>query len=117
LPKLKLVADLGLVLYSFLTGMEFNLNDLSKPFKKSWAISIAGLFVPFCLGISISKILYQEYADENLSYLCFMLFCGVIICFTAYPVLARLLTSRKLMNINVGPYVLAAAALNDGVAW
>jgi Kef-type K+ transport system membrane component KefB len=97
--------------------MEFDLDKLSKTFKKSWPISMAGLILPFCLGISISKILYQEYADETESYLHFMLFCGIIFCFTAFPVLARLLASRKLMNISLGLYVLASAALNDAVAW
>jgi Kef-type K+ transport system membrane component KefB len=36
---------------------------------------------------------------------------------TAFPVLARILTSRKLMSTSVGQATLAAAATDDAIAW
>jgi Kef-type K+ transport system membrane component KefB len=52
LGRLKLVADFGLVLYLFLVGMELDPHKVAKDFKKSSAISIAGIILPFGLGTS-----------------------------------------------------------------
>ncbi|KAJ3268473.1 K(+)/H(+) antiporter, partial [Terramyces sp. JEL0728] len=117
LPLLKLVADIGLILYLFMVGMELDLGKVAKEFKQSAAISLAGILLPFGAGIAVSKLVYDLYGDPSVPFSSFIVFCGVAVSITAFPVLARILTERKLLGTSVGNSTLAAAATDDAVAW
>ena len=46
-----------------------------------------------------------------------MLFMGVAMSITAFPVLARILTERNLHKTNVGAVTITCAAVDDVTAW
>ncbi|KAI8928929.1 Sodium/hydrogen exchanger family-domain-containing protein [Entophlyctis helioformis] len=118
LPRLKLVADFGLILFLFLVGLELDPRKIVKDLKTSASISIAGIVVPFAAGVGVSKVIYDHLADTaKVSFSSFVVFCGVAMSITAFPVLARILTERKLFKTRVGQATLAAAASDDAVAW
>lgn len=117
LPRLKLVADVGLILYLFLVGIELDPVKIMKDFKKSAAISVAGIVLPFGLGIGVSQLIYSNYIDSSVSFTSFAVFSGVAMSITAFPVLARILTERKLLTTSVGQATIAAAASDDAIAW
>ncbi|KAI8613606.1 Cation/H+ exchanger, partial [Chytriomyces sp. MP71] len=117
LPLLKLVADLGLLLYLFLVGLELDPVHLLKIFKKSVSISVAGIVLPFALGAGVANIIYASYADPSVSFTSFLLFTGVAMSITAFPVLARILTERNLLHTKVGQATISAAAVDDFIAW
>ncbi|KAJ3003439.1 UNVERIFIED_CONTAM: K(+)/H(+) antiporter, partial [Siphonaria sp. JEL0065] len=117
LPLLKIVAELGLIFYLFLVGLELDPIELLKVFKKSVSISVAGIVVPFSLGCAIATTIYNEYADPNVSFVSFLLFMGISMSITAFPVLARILTERKLLHTKVGQATISAAAVDDFIAW
>ncbi|KAK6092032.1 K(+)/H(+) antiporter [Batrachochytrium dendrobatidis] len=117
LPILNIVANFGLVLFLFLVGLELDPTKLISQFKKSAAISLAGIALPFAAGVGVSKILYDRYADPSVKFSSFFVFCGVAMSITAFPVLARILTERKLLRTDVGQATLAAAASDDAMAW
>ncbi|KAJ3068791.1 K(+)/H(+) antiporter [Podochytrium sp. JEL0797] len=114
---LKLVADLGLIFYLFLVGLELDPVSLMKTFKKSASISMAGIALPFVLGAGASKVIYNNFADPNVPFTSFMLFSGIAMSITAFPVLARILTERKMLHTPVGESAIAAAAVDDFMAW
>ncbi|KAJ3319157.1 K(+)/H(+) antiporter [Boothiomyces sp. JEL0866] len=117
LPLLKLVADIGLILYLFMVGTELDLVKVAKEFKQSAAISLAGIFLPFASGVGVAKLVYDLYGDSSVPFSSFVVFCGVAMSITAFPVLARILTERKLLGTSVGNKTLAAAATDDAMAW
>lgn len=118
LPFLNLVATLGLVLFLFLVGLEVDLRMVRRSWKVSSAISLIGMIIPFGLGAAVSKGIYDEFIDhEAVSYNHFLLFSGVAMSITAFPVLARILTETKLLSTKVGVIVLAAGVGNDVVGW
>ncbi|KAI9353765.1 Cation/H+ exchanger [Obelidium mucronatum] len=117
MPLLKLVAELGLIFYLFLVGLELDPVELLKVFKKSVSISVAGIALPFALGCSIATVIYNEYADPTVSFVSFLLFMGISMSITAFPVLARILTERKLLHTKVGQATISAAAVDDFIAW
>ncbi|KAJ3293082.1 K(+)/H(+) antiporter [Rhizoclosmatium sp. JEL0117] len=98
-------------------GLELDPTELFKTFKKSVSISVAGIVLPFALGAAISRITYENYADPSVSYTSFLLFIGVAMSITAFPVLARILTERKLLHTKVGQATISAAACDDFIAW
>lgn len=118
LPYLNLVSTLGLVLFLFLVGLEVDVRVIRRCAKESTAISLAGMVLPFGMGAAVSVGIYNSFIDSNnVSFGHFVLFTGVAMAITAFPVLARILTETKLLYTKVGVIVLAAGVGNDVVGW
>ncbi|CAG8652237.1 7329_t:CDS:2, partial [Paraglomus occultum] len=118
LPYLKLVADLGLVLYLFLVGVELDPRMVMKRARMSISISAAGIVIPFALSVAVSLGLYKiNDSTRGDSFTSFLLFIGVAMAITAFPVLARIITELKLLHTRVGSTALCAAVGDDITAW
>ncbi|CAI9090915.1 OLC1v1025803C1 [Oldenlandia corymbosa var. corymbosa] len=110
------LANIGLLLFLFLVGLELNFKSLAKTGKKALAIAIAGISLPFALGVGSSFILRATIA-KGVNPMSFLVFMGVALSITAFPVLARILAELKLLTTDVGKLALSAAAVNDVAAW
>ncbi|XP_071687020.1 cation/H(+) antiporter 18-like [Rutidosis leptorrhynchoides] len=116
LTVLDTLANLGLLFFLFLVGLELDLNSLRRTGKKALCIAMAGISLPFVLGTGVSFILIGT-IEENVSEGPFIVFMGVAMSITAFPVLARILAELKLLTTDVGKMAMSAAAVNDVVAW
>ncbi|KAJ1969507.1 K(+)/H(+) antiporter [Dispira parvispora] len=118
IPFVTLVANLGLVFFLFMVGLELDLGSLKKNIHRSLAISGAGMVIPFGLGVGVAYALYHLLGtNHDVSFTSFMLFIGVDMAITAFPVLARILTELKLLQTFVGTIALSSAAIDDVTAW
>ncbi|KAK6425750.1 hypothetical protein LTR95_016205 [Oleoguttula sp. CCFEE 5521] len=121
LPNLNLVANLGLVLFLFLVGLEVDLRYLVSNWRPAVSVGALGMALPFGLGCAIAYGLFNEFKDEPgtvpISFGTYMLFIGVAMAITAFPVLCRILTELKLLSTPVGIIVLSAGVSNDVVGW
>jgi Kef-type K+ transport system membrane component KefB len=117
LPVLKLLSQIGLVLFMFLVGLELDPKILRGRAYSSFAISHASIILPFALGAAAAWQLYPGYASSEVPQVAFILFFGTAMSVTAFPVLARILSERKLMNSQIGVIALACAAVDDVSAW
>src|ERR687890_2191708 len=68
------------------------------------------------LGIAAALPLYKLVGPDK-KFLAFALFMGVAMSITAFPVLARILTERRMLKRPVGALTLACAAIDDVTAW
>ena len=86
MPILTTVANLGLVLFLFLIGLEVNLNFLVKNWKVALSVGAAGMALPFGLGCAIAWGLYRDFRDEPgttpIRFPVYMLFIGVAMAIT-----------------------------------
>lgn len=110
------VANLGLIFFLFLVGLELDLQVIQKAGKQTLAIACAGITIPFTAGIGVSLVPHKTIASDA-HFLPFVVFMGVAVAITAFPVLARILAERKLLTTDVGQMAMSAAAVNDVVAW
>ncbi|KAL2845845.1 Sodium/hydrogen exchanger family-domain-containing protein [Aspergillus pseudodeflectus] len=121
IPNLNLFANVGLVLFLFLVGLETNLRFLVSNWRIAGSVSAAGMILPFGLGGAVSYGLYHEFRDEpgikHIEFGTYLLFIGIAMAITAFPVLCRILTELKLLSTNVGVIVLSAGVGNDVVGW
>ncbi|KAL2133754.1 hypothetical protein VTI74DRAFT_1736 [Chaetomium olivicolor] len=117
----RLAANIGLVLFLFLVGLEINLTYLLRNWRVALSVAALDMCIPFGLGIAVAYGLYKEFANEPgtapISFAVFALFIGVAIAITAFPVLCRILTALKLLNTTVGVIVLTSGIANDVVGW
>jgi len=113
----KAVAQIGVVLYMFLVGLELNAARLKKQAAAAVAVSHAGILAPFVLGSAVALLLFPTLAPAGTPFLSFALFMGVATAITAFPVLARILTDRKMERTELGVVALGCAAADDVTAW
>lgn len=138
LNYLSLVANIGLVLYLFLIGLELDVKLLRANAYRTGGIALAGnesnylyysfsdsysffkgMAVPLALGIGISRYMFNTLQSEvsESKFTSFYVFIGVAMSITAFPVLARLLKEGGLIYTKPGSMTMGAAALNDALAW
>jgi Kef-type K+ transport system membrane component KefB len=116
-PYLSVHAQLGVILYMFLVGLELDLGVIRHQGRATIAISHASIVVPFLLGAALSLAIYPEQAGSPVSFTVFSLFIGVSLSVTAFPVLARILTDRRIARTRMGIIALTCAAVDDATAW
>ena len=116
-PFLGVIAQLGIILYMFLVGLELNPAILREHGHVAVATSHAGIVVPFVLGALLALGLYPRLATADVPFTSFALFLGVSLSVTAFPVLARILTDRGLSKTDLGVLALSCAAADDVTAW
>jgi len=118
LPYLNLIATIGLILFLFLVALEVDISVMKRNGRASVAVSAAGMILPFGLGVAVAVPVYNNFVDhKKTSFGHFLLFVGVAMSITAFPVLCRILVSTKLLDTRVGVMVLAAGVGNDVVGW
>jgi Kef-type K+ transport system membrane component KefB len=117
LPVLNALAQLGLVFFMFLVGLEFDPGLLQGRRHAAAVVSVASIAAPFTLGALLAVPLHPGLAPAGVPLSSFALFLGASMSITAFPVLARILGERRLLRTTVGALALACAAVNDVVAW
>ncbi|XP_019155905.1 PREDICTED: cation/H(+) antiporter 15 [Ipomoea nil] len=112
---LETMANMGLLYFLFLVGLEMDLTVIRRTGKRALAIAIAGMVLPFLIGVSFSFTLHK--GSQMMQQGTFILFLGVALSITAFPVLARILAELKLLNSEIGKIAMSAALINDVCAW
>lgn len=116
-PHLAMVAQLGVILYMFLVGLELNPALLRDRAHSTVAISHASIVAPFLLGSVLALFLYPRLSSSDVRFTSFALFMGVAMSITAFPVLARILTDLGIQKTPLGVVALGCAATDDATAW
>lgn len=113
------VAQIGLVLYMFLIGVEFQVDLIRKRLRSAFSVSIAGIVTPFTLGslLALSLVHNGDYFAPNVAQWEAMLFMGAAMSITAFPMLARIIYERGLTGTSLGTLALAAGSMDDAAAW
>ena len=116
LPAFGVVANIGLIFYMFLIGLELDRSQLKGRVVQAAAISNASIALPMMLGIAAALPLYKLIGPDK-KFVAFALFMGVAMSITAFPVLARILAERRMLKRPVGALALGCAAIDDVTAW
>ena len=101
LPAFGVAANLGLVFYMFLVGLEIDVSQLKGRIGQAAAISNTSVALPMMLGIAVALPLYPLLGPDK-KFVAFALFMGVAMSITAFPVLARILVERRMLKRPVG---------------
>jgi Kef-type K+ transport system membrane component KefB len=116
-PALNIISQVGVILFMFLVGVELDFGLLRKRGRSTIAISHASILAPFLLGALLSLMLYPRLSSSDVPYTSFALFLGISMSVTAFPVLARILTDRRISKTRMGAIALTCAAVGDLTAW
>ncbi|MEU8511551.1 cation:proton antiporter [Kitasatospora sp. NPDC048722] len=114
-PELKTIASVGVCVFMFLVGLHLAESRLRGQSRIVLSLSIGSMVVPFVLGSLFAIGIVGDRSGRTAVLFC--LFLGTAISITAFPVLARILTDRRLIDTPVGGLALAVAAVGDFLAW
>ncbi len=117
LPSLGVLAQIGLIFFMFLIGLELNPKYLRGNLNIAVLISHVSILVPFSLGCLLALLLYPLVSNGDVSFTAFALFLGAAMSITAFPVLARIITENNLQSSRLGTLALTCAAVDDVTAW
>jgi K+:H+ antiporter len=120
MDALKVVGQLGLVLFMFGVGWDLDLRLVRRRERAAAAVSLGSTLLPFALGLGLAVYLHPDHdvvAGEPVAFWPFALFVGASLALTAFPVLARILDETKLAATPLGTLTLTAAAADDVIGW
>ncbi len=114
-PYLTAFANVGVAFFMFHAGLEIDPKYFRRSRSLVAGVALAAYVLPFVLGTGLALAVLSGHTGGNRVE--FSLFLGAALAVTAFPVLARILDERGLLHSRVGQLSLAAAALNDLMAW
>lgn len=117
--QLLALANLGLVIFMFVVGLELDLRRIGSQRRQAFAVSLSSVALPMACAAILSVVLWSAHGPGGgtADRVAFALFMGVAMAVTAFPVLARILTERRMTQTQLGSLALAAAAVDDVLAW
>lgn len=117
LNSLEMLSTVGLILFLFLIGMELDYERLHQRRKTAVVCSGASILVPFIVAAALAHPVRIRFAPQGIGSMPFVLFLGISMSITAFPVLAKLLDERKLQGTSLGTTAILCAAVDDVVGW
>jgi Kef-type K+ transport system membrane component KefB len=117
LKAMEELSTVGLVIYMFLVGMELDVTQMRRQKATAFAASATSIVIPFLAGAMLAHSVRARFAPHGIGSLPFVLFLGIAMSITAFPVLVRILEERELSNTPLGTLATICAAFDDVVAW
>ncbi|WP_064744064.1 cation:proton antiporter [Actinomadura oligospora] len=114
-PYLTAVANLGLVVFMFVVGLELDRRTVREVGRATVGAAVGSTLVPLGLGALLGLYLAPRHAAGHQTG--FVLFMAVATSVTAFPVLARIIGDRGMGGTLLGTVALSTAAICDVVAW
>lgn len=112
----RILSELGLVLFMFLIGLEFDFSHLKNVGRTAVSVAIAGIAIPFGLAVVLALWMHPQIAaDMNRNG--FVLIIAVALSITAIPILGRIMMEMNLHRTRLGTLTITAAAIDDAIGW
>ncbi len=111
------LSNLGLVLFLFLIGMELDYEQLIGQRSTVILSSAMSILFPFITAAALAHSLRIRFAPQSSGRFPFVLFLGISMSMTAFPVLARILEERRMHFTSLGATAILCAAVDDVAAW
>jgi len=112
---LNALSQTGLTIFIFLVGVRTDFGELRRLKGVAIVTSNVSVVLPLVMGIGLAQYLYPRYGSGD--QVAFSLFIGTAMSVTAFPVLARILMERNLLQTRLGSIAIACAAVDDITAW
>jgi Kef-type K+ transport system membrane component KefB len=117
LPFLDVLAQVGLIFFMFLIGVELDVRLIRGRGQAAALVSHVSIVLPFVSGIALAYAIFTRLGSPTGRFTPFALFLGASMSITAFPVLARILTERGLHRTRLGTVTITCAAVDDVTAW
>ena len=101
MPFLSILAQVGVLLYMFVIGLELDLSEMKRSSRTVAKVTGASIVLPFLLGLALAYWIPEE-KPADIPFAGYAIFLGVALSVTAFPVLARILSDAGLQKTKLG---------------
>ncbi|XP_059441419.1 cation/H(+) antiporter 15-like [Corylus avellana] len=112
LVALETIANLSVVYYMFLVGLETDVSLILRAGKKAYSVAFAGIIISFPVGYGLFQFLRPHPNIPGSG-----LFWAAGLACTNFQELARILAEVKLLRSKVGRTALTASMISDLSCW
>jgi Kef-type K+ transport system membrane component KefB/nucleotide-binding universal stress UspA family protein len=114
---LEAVSDLGILMLLLLTGMETDLELVTRVRRAAVSVSAAGIVVPFLCGIALGQFLPESMVPKPDQRLVMSLFIGTALSVASVKIVAMVVREMNFMRRKIGMTLVASAIIDDTVGW
>lgn len=111
------ISQLGILLLLLLTGMETDLSVIRRSRRTAFAVSIAGIAIPFACGLIAGEWLPDAVLPDPHKRFITALFLGTALSISSVKIVALLVRELGLLHRTVGQVIVAAAIIDDTIGW
>ena len=112
LVVLKTISSFGLCFFMFLVGLELETDKISSDFTVAVTVTCFDLIITFGASYALTPLFMNPvYSSASIGLLGLFLKCTIGM--TALPVLARILSERRLLTTRLGSISMAVATIDD----
>jgi K+:H+ antiporter len=111
------VAQFGILMLLLLTGMETDLKLVRQTGWASFAVSLAGIVIPFGCGVALGELLPDAMLPDVGKRLVTSLFLGTALSIASVKVVATVIRDMNFTRRTVGQIILASAIIDDTIGW
>ncbi len=114
---LNALSQIGVIVFMFMVGLNINPKELQHESHAAVLTSHVSITAPFVMAAVLALYLYPHLSDDSVRFTSFALFMGAAMSITAFPVLARILSERRMLRSRLGTVAIACAAVDDVTGW
>ncbi|MDB5545477.1 MAG: sodium/hydrogen exchanger [Hyphomicrobiales bacterium] len=111
------VSTLGILMLLLLTGMETNLELVSRVRRAALSISLTGILIPFACGFALGEMLPADMLPNPELRLITSLFLGTSLSISSVKIVAMVVREMNFSRRNVGQLIVASAIIDDTIGW
>ncbi|XP_024634499.1 cation/H(+) antiporter 15 [Medicago truncatula] len=120
--NVEVLSHIGVIYYTFISGLEMDLNGILHVKKKAATIAISGIIFPMVMGPPLYILHRKFYGNGDGSKLerCTMkvyIEWTLILTVTSFSIVAHTLSELKLLNTGLGQTALTASMISDTYSW
>src|SRR5437763_2682832 len=111
------VSQLGILMLLLLTGMETDLALVRRTGKAAFAVSVAGIAVPFLCGVALGEALPDSLLPHPDRRLVTTLFIGTALAIASVKIVALTIRELDFLRRTIGQLIVTAAIIDDTIGW
>ncbi len=108
---------IGVMLLLLLTGLETDLELISRKARSVMGTALGGLVIPLVCGFALGMYVPDHLLTNPDNRIIFALFLATAMSISAIPVIAKILLDMKLMRRDIGQAIIAAGMIDDTTGW
>jgi len=116
IPILQVISNFALVFFMFIVGLELDPEKLKADAVLAVRMSAGGILVPLFASCMLT-FAFRDPLYTNTSYINLALFLTCALGMSALPVLARILSERRMLTTRIGSLAMTVAAVDDIFAY
>jgi K+:H+ antiporter len=111
------ISQFGVLTLLLLTGMETDLRLVRRTGGTSAIASLAGIVVPFALGVALGEALPDSLLPDPGKRLITSLFLGTALSIASVKIVATVIREMNFLRRTIGQVILASAIIDDTIGW